>query len=91
MYTDEKLGKSKILISKPDYWEGRINQGYPCKSANMYLHCGIGSYVPKSTLTIPTFVVRTRNVYTISSHFLNYVIIKFVNGNGLLYASPTLS
>jgi hypothetical protein len=48
------------------------------KSSNLVPPLKVRTLVPTLYVTVPTFVVRTRKVCTISSYFLKYVQIKFV-------------
>jgi hypothetical protein len=48
------------------------------KSSNLVPTLKVRTLVPTLYVTVPTFVVRTRKVRTISSYFLKYVLIKFV-------------
>ncbi len=53
------------------------------KSSNLVPTLKVWTPVPTLYVTVPTFVVRTRKVCTISSYFLKYVLIKFVYNYGL--------
>ncbi len=53
------------------------------KSSNLVPTFKFRTLVPTLYVTVPTFVVRTRKVRTISSYFLKYVLIKFVYNYGL--------
>ncbi len=58
------------------------------KSSNLVPTLKVRTLVPTLYVTVPTFVVRTRKVRTISSYFLKFVLIKFVYNYGL-WASRT--
>jgi hypothetical protein len=53
------------------------------KSSNLVPTLKVRTLVPTLFVTVPTFVVHTRKVRTISSYFLKYVLIKFVYNYGL--------
>ena len=62
------------------------------KSSNLVPTLKVRTLVPTLYVTVPTFVVRTRKVRTISSYFLKYLHNKFsvTTGSGIYFCDSAI-